>query len=195
MITEKRQQKIEQIVKNRQSGLIVVLENIHDPHNAAAILRSCDAFGIKDVYFVFETVEPYNPKKVGKVSSSSANKWLDFQTFRTSKDCFDQLKKDGYEIVVTILDEQAQSINEIDLINDKLALVISNEHAGVSEYAAKNATKKMYVPMQGMVQSFNVSVTAGICLYELNRQRLQSGNDYSLTKKEQAKLIKDYCER
>ena len=194
MITKGRKQKIEQVVSNRQSGLIVVLEDIHDPHNAAAILRSCDAFGVQDVFFVFKTVKPYNPRKVGKVTSSSANKWLDYEIFDSTEKCFLSLKKRKYKIFGTILDKQAKSLLETKFTVPRVALVIGNEHAGLSEEAIKMVDYKIYIPMQGMVQSLNVSVTAGVCLFEIFRQR-KGKRKFLLNKVEQEKLITDFIKR
>lgn len=194
MTTKERKEKITRVVKNRQSGLIVVLEDIHDPHNAAAILRSCDAFGVQNVFFVFQTVKPYNPKKVGKVTSSSANKWLDYQIFKSTKECFAELKKQGYKIYATILDKKAKDLYKTKFTKTKIALVIGNEHAGISKQATNLADQKIYIPMQGMVQSLNVSVTAGICLSEIFRQR-RNKKKFLLSDPEQKKIFKDFSQR
>lgn len=171
MLTLRRKKRLLQIAKQRQSGLIVVLEDIHDPHNAAAILRSCDAFGVQEVYFIFDKEERYNPRRVGKASSSSANKWLDFKIFNSTKDCFRQLKKSGYKILVTALSKSATNLFEKNLTEKKIALVIGNEHRGVSTEALRLADEIIYIPMRGFVQSLNVSVAAAIFLFEITRER------------------------
>jgi len=195
MPTKERLSKIERVVSNRQSGLIVVIEDIHDPHNAEAIMRTCDAFGVQNVYWIFDQEKYYNPKRVGAASSSSANKWLDFKIFRSSEACFKELKKKKYQIVATILDEKAKDIFQYDLINKNLALVIGNEHRGISKVAQKYATTKLYIPMRGMVQSLNVSVTAAICLFEITRQRMESGKTFELNNTEHKRLIKSFCKK
>lgn len=158
-------------MENRQKA-IVILEDIHDPHNAAAVWRSCDAFGIGTVYLIFNNEKEFNPKKIGKASSSSANKWLDFKIFHSTEECLEEVSRDGYKIYATILDKEAKSIYETKF-EEKAAIILGNEHAGLSETAIKMADYKIYIPMVGMVQSLNLSVTAGICLFEYGRQQLK----------------------
>jgi tRNA (guanosine-2'-O-)-methyltransferase len=174
-----REEKINKVIENRQEG-IIVLEDIHDPHNAAAVWRSCDAFGFQKVYIIFVQEETFNPSRLGKASSSSANKWLDFEVFTSTKECMEKLKKDGFKTVVTVLDKEAKSIYETDFNTPKTAVMFGNEHRGLSEEAIKNADVKMYIPMKGMVQSLNLSVTAAVTMFEMNRQRNKPSPDPSL---------------
>lgn len=196
MMSEERLKKITKVASNRQRDLVVVLEDIFDPHNAAAIIRTCEGLGIGKLFFIFKKVKPYNPKKIGQSSSSSANKWVDFEIFKSTKLCFNKLKKDGYITYATLLDEEASSLYEIDFLKKKkIAIVIGNEHAGLSEEAIKLADKKIYIPMSGMVQSFNASVTAAIFISEVVRQRMASGKNYLLKNQDRKKMIDSYVER
>lgn len=164
-----REEKIKKVIEQRQKG-IVILEDIHDPHNAAAVWRSADAFGIQKIYLIFEKEKAFNPKKIGKASSASANKWLDFEIFTSTEECLKKVKSEGYTVYATVLDREAETIYKTDFPENP-AIMFGNEHRGLSEEAINLADKKIYVPMRGMVQSLNLSVTAGICLYELTRQR------------------------
>lgn len=167
--TTARQRKIERVGKNRHQG-IIVLEDIHDPHNAAAVWRSADCFGFGKIYLIFDQEKVFNPKKVGKASSSSANKWLDFEIFKSTAECYEKLKKDGYKIYVTVIDAEASKL-QFSIFNfQKTAIVLGNEHRGVSQTAIDGADEKIYIPMMGMVQSLNLSVTAGIMMWEYGRQ-------------------------
>lgn len=166
---ETRLEKIERVKKNRHEG-IIVLEDIHDPHNAAAVWRSADCFGFGKIYLIFDQEKEFNPKKVGKASSSSANKWLDFEIFTSTKECYDKLKKDGYTIFATTLDKEAKNLQFTIFNLQKTAIVLGNEHRGISKFAADNADEKIYIPMMGMVQSLNLSVTAGIMMWEYRKQ-------------------------
>lgn len=168
--TTARQSKIDRVIKNRHEG-IIVLEDVHDPHNAAAVWRSADCFGFGKIYIIFDKEKEFNPKKVGKASSSSANKWLNFEVFKSTAECYEKLKKDGYKIYVTVLDKDAKDLSLSDLRSQKkIAIVLGNEHRGVSQSAINGADEKIYIPMQGMVQSLNLSVTAGIMMWEYVRQ-------------------------
>ena len=169
--TTTRQDKIKRVMGQRHEG-IIVLEDIHDPHNAAAVWRSCDAFGFGKVYLIFGQEERFDPKQVGKASSSSANKWLDFEVFASTEECFKKLKEEGHTIYVTVVDKEATSLDKISF-EQKPAVCFGNEHRGLSETAIKMADHKMYIPMKGMVQSLNLSVTAGIIMWEMTRQKYQ----------------------
>jgi tRNA (guanosine-2'-O-)-methyltransferase len=170
---ETRQQKIDRVKRDKHQG-IIVLEDIHDPHNAAAVWRSADCFGFGKIYIIFDQEKVFNPKKVGKASSSSANKWLDFEIFKSTEECYKKLKDDGYKIYATILDKEAKDLKDIKFDSGKNAIVLGNEHRGISEAAAAGADEKIYIPMLGMVQSLNLSVTAGILMWEYRRQSIQS---------------------
>lgn len=190
MPTLKRAEKIKQVLDSRQQG-IVVLENIHDPHNAAAVLRSMDAFGFQTAFFVFEKEKPYNPKRVGKLSSASANKWLTVEKFSSTEDCYIRLKSEGYTIFATTL-ESEKPLNVFDplpMLGPKIALVFGNEHAGISDYAKHHADHHLYIPMQGFVQSFNISVSAALVLGEITRKRTEAGVEkYLLTERQKREL-------
>lgn len=196
-----RQQKIKKVIENRQEG-VIVLENIADPHNAAAVWRSADAFGFQKIYLVYSKEKAINPKKIGKASSASANKWLSFKIFKNIDECYEKLRKDGYKIYATVLDKEAGQISEIRFQKKKIAIVLGNEHRGLSDEAIKGADEKIYIPMKGMVQSLNISVTAGIVMYEIDRQRFNpptlkgppslDREGYKLSDNEKEELIKEF---
>ena len=190
MAEEDRLKKIGEVVDRRQEG-VVVLEDIHDPHNAAAVWRSCDAFGFQKVYLIFNQEKVFNPKKIGKASSSSANKWLDFKIFKSAEECLKQLKVEGYKVYATVLDKEAKEIYGVSFENKKIAIMLGNEHRGLSAEAIKMADEKVYIPMKGMVQSLNLSVTAAIMLFEVTRQRKDKG-DFKFEGDEKEELIKKW---
>lgn len=195
MPTPERLEKIKRVVSTRQEG-ILVLEDIYDPHNAEAVLRSCDAFAFQKVCFIFDKQKPFNPRKVGKTSSSSANKWLDFEIFKSTKECLESLKSRGYELIATVLQEDSENLYKADLQNPKIALMLGNENRGLSEEATSLADRKIMIPMQGMVQSLNLSVTASVFLFEINRQRIENSLDkYLLAPDTQKSLVSDFSER
>jgi len=188
MATQKRLDKIEKISELRQEG-VIVFENISDPHNAHASFRSCEAFGFKTVYLVFESQEEFNPKRTGKLSSASANKWLDFKIFNSAKDCIKDLKNNGYKIISTCLDDDSKNLLNVDFTDKKIAIVFGNEKKGISQYFKDASDIKIRIPMYGMVQSFNLSVSAGIILWEANRQREAIGRENFLIKSEEHEVV------
>lgn len=192
---QKRINRIKKVVANRQPGILVVFEDIHDPHNAAAIMRTMDAMGIQNAWFIFDKEEAYNPKKVGKATSSSANKWLDFRIFTSALDCIRTLKKQGYHIVVSALTDESISLEDYRCTEKKIALFVGNEHRGVSEETLKHADTILKIPMLGFVQSLNVSVATAMILWEITRQRRQPKTPIHIPKKEQNRLLEDFLKR
>lgn len=191
-MNERRISRITSVVESRQRDIVIVLEDVHDPHNSAAILRTCDAMGIQNVWYIFEKEKQYNPKKIGKATSSSANKWLDFQIFDSTKACIDELRKQGFAIAVTALHDNAISLSEKKFDEAKIAIIVGNEHTGASELMIRSADTILQIPMLGFVQSLNVSVAAAILLWEVTRQR--NGKNI-LRPEEKQKLLDDFLER
>jgi len=169
--TERRRNKIISVINFRQPSLKIVLENIHDPHNVSAIFRTCDAVGVPKVSLVYyQEAFP----KIGKKSSASAFKWVEREKFKSIEDCYSNLKNEGFNIYASSISDGAVSLYELDLTK-KSAIILGNEHRGVSDSATNLADKKFLIPMFGMVQSLNVSVAASIILYEALRQRMEAG--------------------
>lgn len=171
MLSERRKSRIERTLRYRQRDLTVVIENVHDPHNVSAILRSCDAVGIGEVQLLY-TTEKF--PRIGKKSSASAGKWVERRNFKSAPECFETLRKEGFTIYATSLGEGSLSLYDLDLTG-KVAIVMGNEHRGVSEEAAAGADAQFQIPMFGMIQSLNVSVASAVTLFEALRQRIAGG--------------------
>lgn len=191
--TEKRLEKITRVVNARQHSLTVVMENIHDPHNVSAIFRTCDAVGIPKVNLVYN-FESF--PKIGKKSSASAFKWVDKEKYKSIQECYSELRKSGFKIFASSLTDHSKSLYDLDL-TQKAAIVVGNEHRGVSEEAAKLADEVFLIPQFGMVQSLNVSVATAVIVYEAMRQRLKRGmySKSELDKTTLEKMIDDWCEK
>lgn len=191
--TEKRLEKITRVVNSRQHSLTVVMENIHDPHNVSAIFRTCDAVGIPKVNLVYN-FESF--PRIGKKSSASAFKWVDKEKYNTIEECYANLREDGFKIFASSLTEKSKNLYDLDL-TQKVAIVVGNEHRGVSEVSAIIADEVFLIPQFGMVQSLNVSVATAVILYEAMRQRIKKGmyNKSELDEKTLDKLIDIWCEK
>lgn len=191
--TERRLNKIAAAVKARQFSLHVVLENIHDPHNVSAILRSCDAVGVPRVALLYN-VEPF--PKLSRVVSASANKWIEKEKFKTTEECFGKLRSEGYKIYASALNEKAVDLHSIDF-TQKISVVLGNEHRGVSEEVLEQADEVFYIPMYGMVQSLNVSVASAVILYEALRQRKLKGlyENNGMQEEDINNIIEQWCQR
>lgn len=191
--TEERLEKITRVVKARQFSLNVVLENIHDPHNVSAIFRTCDAVGIPGISLLYSSEEF---PKISKVSSASAMKWVEYEKFTDTAECYNTLRKRGYKIFATSLTEESKGLYNIDL-TQKAAFVLGNEHRGVSKEAADLADEIISIPMFGMIQSLNVSVATAVICYEALRQRLAAGmyDESGLDERELNNMIDEWCSK
>ncbi|MCX8051477.1 MAG: RNA methyltransferase [Chlorobi bacterium] len=170
--TPERRAKILRMLRHRQPTLTVVLENVHDPHNVSAVVRSCDAVGVLDVHLVYTGGQQF--PQLGERSSASARKWVRLISHRSIAECYTSLRQRGMRIVTTCLDQPARSVYEFDLTKPT-AVVFGNEHSGVSREACTSADDNLIIPQMGMVQSLNISVACAVVLFEALRQRLQRG--------------------
>lgn len=159
------------VLEQRQPDLRVVVEHIRDPHNASAILRTCDALGVHTVHLLY-TDQP--SPEISRTVSSSSHQWLDIRRHSDPRELVDSLHAEGIPLYVTRRDEGARSLVEVDFTGPA-AVVFGNEHRGCSDEVAAVADGALWIPMVGMVESFNVSVSAAIVLAEAYRQRAAAG--------------------
>ncbi|MFY8128903.1 MAG: TrmH family RNA methyltransferase [Chitinophagaceae bacterium] len=171
-MTSERREKLLRVLKQRQSNLTVVMENVQDPHNISAVMRTCDAVGIQDIY-ILNTKIPRH-KKFGAKSSSSALKWLTVHQFENVEECFAALRTKYETILTTHLSSDAKSLYDINFTNS-VALVFGNEHEGVSEETRALANGNFIIPQMGIIQSLNISVACAVSIYEACRQKIAIG--------------------
>ena len=191
-LTEARLSKLKRAAQLRQSGLTVVIEDVFDPHNLGAIARSCDAFGVQDLHVIFENSPEFDPKAAGKNSSTATNKWLRYHKHYNGEAALRSLQAQGWQVVATALDDDAESLYEADLCQPRLALLLGNERDGLTPRALGMADRRLTIPMRGIAQSLNVSVTASLFLYEITRQRRQRCPHLLHSSGEQAAQTLDY---
>lgn len=192
-LTERRLERIRYVLARRQKDLTLVIDNVHDPHNVSAILRSCDAFGVSGVHLYY-TTEAF--PALGRRSSASARKWVTRTRHSNADGMAAQLRDQGMQLLVTGFSETAKPLAEWDL-SAPTAVVLSNEHGGVKPELHALADGEVYIPMMGMVQSLNVSVAAAVILYEAFRQRNAKGMyaSPSLSAEELDALEQDWASR
>ena len=177
-MTPERRDKLQSVLSKRQDDITIVLENVFDPHNISAVMRTCDAVGVQELY-VLNTKIPRH-KKWGAKSSSSAAKWLTVYQFEDAEECFSDLRKKYSKILTTHLSSDAVNLYEIDL-TQPVALVFGNEHSGVSEEIRNLADGNFIIPQSGIIRSLNISVACAVTLYEAYRQKALAGH-YDKTK-------------
>lgn len=166
-----RLEKIRLVLARRRKDLTLVLANIHDAHNVSAIYRSCDAFGVAKVYLYY--TDNSFPALSAK-SSASARKWVESSRYSEAGALRAALKAEGMRVYAAACSASARVPGDCDLTLPS-AIILGNEHSGVSPELGAIADEHIYIPMQGMIQSFNVSVAAAIILYEAARQRRAAG--------------------
>ncbi len=170
MVTERRKCQIEAVLAQRLNGLVVVCEDFANPHNAAAVLRTCEAMGVLNIYIVEERA----PTDLSRQVSAGAEKWINVHRFRRVKAAFEQLRGAGYRIVAATPEQGATVLDQLPFA-DRLALVFGNEGEGVSPQALSLADGTFTIPMHGFVPSLNVSAAAAIAVYHW-AQRLREAH-------------------
>ena len=174
-LTDNRINRLKNVVSKRQFDITVVLENIHDSHNISAIMRTCDAAGISEIYALV-TDPRINLEKyyVHNKITSGSGKWVEVKIFESVDDCVRALRPKYNKIIGTHLSETSKSLYEIDF-SESVALVFGNEHAGISTEMLKNLDGNFKIPQYGMVQSLNISVACAVSIYEALRQKEKLG--------------------
>ena len=170
-MTPERFQKIKDILNKRQPDLTVVLDNIHKPHNLAAIIRSCDAVGVSDIHGISS-----NEQKVGMnlKSASGSNHWVNLHIHHSIPNVISELKQSGFSIYAANDSAKAIDYRKVDYTKPSV-IVLGAELDGISPETLDSVDDEIKIPMQGMVESLNVSVANAVILFEAQRQRLQAG--------------------
>jgi tRNA (guanosine-2'-O-)-methyltransferase len=190
-VSENKKNLFDQIINERTRHVTVVLEDIFQPQNASAVLRSCDVFGIQDVH-VIENENEYNvnPRVV-----HGASKWINLNKYNqktnNTLDCINTLKKNGYKVYGTTPHTDDCLIETLPL-EEKSAIMFGTEMTGLSEVAMQNVDGFVKIPMYGFSESLNISVSAAICLYELSKRLKSSDIDWQLTEEEKIEQLIDW---
>lgn len=173
VMTSERYNRLSSVLNKRQPNLTVVLENVFDPHNVSAVMRTCDAVGIQDVYILNNRIPPH--KKWGYRSSSTAAEWLTIHQFEDVDACFKELRSKYSKIYATHLAEGSSVLYDLNLTGS-VALVFGNERFGVSDEILKLVDSSFIIPQVGIIKSLNISVACAVTLYEAYRQKNAAGH-------------------
>lgn len=193
IIRPEKVEKFDEIAAERTRHVTVAVENIYQEHNASAVIRSCDCFGIQDVHVIEKT----NKFTLNKDIALGAGQWITYHqhsnTDNPTIDCIKTLKEKGYKIIATTPHTDAYTINDVP-IDEPVAILFGTEQEGLSEEALEMADYYVRIPMVGFTESFNISVSAALTMNTI-RTRLESQNDFEwkLSKEEQTKLKIEWC--
>ena len=174
-ITGERKKIFTDVASKRQLDLTVLLENVHDPHNIGAVMRSCDSIGIDEIYILYtdpKLIERGYRKSHG--SSTGVSDWVKVNYFTDMLLCIKDLNSKYKAIVGTVIDESARMLFEIDLTSS-VVLVFGNEKEGISDELKSHLDRKITIPQVGFAHSLNISVACAVSLYEAYRQRNVKG--------------------
>jgi tRNA (guanosine-2'-O-)-methyltransferase len=186
-LTEKRIALFKKVLEDRTRHFTVVLEDIFQPHNASAVVRTCDIFGIQDVHAI---ENKYN-NKISRHVAKGSQKWLSYNRYRDDRDntksCLASLKEKGYQIIATTPHNDSCLLQDFD-VTKKSAFVFGVESEGVSETVIENADGFLKIPMVGFTESLNISVAAAIILQEVTSKLRNSEVDWKLSDEEKQML-------
>ena len=193
-VTEKRKNLFRKILGDRTKHFTVVLEDIYHQHNASAVIRSCEIFGIQDIH----VIENKYVSNVSKNITKGSQKWLSFHNYKNETNntlaCIDSLKNRGYQIIATSPHHNSCMLHDFD-ISKKSAFVFGVEKSGVSEEVLTNSDEILTIPMVGFTESLNISVAAAIILENLTNKLRNSNYLWGLSEKEQEILYANWLEK
>ncbi len=193
LVTEKKKNLFNHIAEQRTNHVTVVMEDINKEHNASAVMRTCDCFGVQNI----SVIEKNQKFTIHRDIAMGSSKWVDVKSFAhgetPSADCIKDLKKNGYKIIATT-PHTNRTIEQIN-IDQPIALIFGTERDGISQEVYEHADELVKIPMYGFIESFNISVSAAIILSSLRNRLEESNLDWKLSKKEQVALKIKWCTR
>jgi len=182
-VSERRLERLQEVLNERTNHLTVVLEDVYQSHNFSAVLRSADIFGVQSVNFI----ENKNKYKISEDVSMGSTQWLTLNRYQNkennTKACLQELKDKGYKIVATSLHKNSVTLQEID-VTKPIALVFGTELTGITKDVEEMADEFVKLPMYGFTESFNISVCAALCMFELSTKIRKEVPNYGLTNEE-----------
>lgn len=182
---------MEEILALRSRFFTLVLEDIYKPHNASAVIRTCDCFGIQDIHII----EKANSYDVNPYVTRGAAQWVDIYKYQETPHvsavdvCFEELREKGYRILATSPHGESIPLHALEA-DQKTALVFGNEHEGVSQEVIEKSDGVVHIPMTGFTESFNISVSASICLYDLQQKIIRSRPEIYYLREEEKEEIR-----
>lgn len=189
-VTDNKREKMHAVLENRTRYVTIVLEDLFQPHNASAALRTCDIFGVQNVH----VVEALHTFKAVPTIAMGATKWLDVHSYGSIAESIAALKKEGYRIVATTPHTNSYTLPELPL-DQKTAFLFGSEQTGLSEAALASADMFVKIPMYGFVESFNVSVSVALCLYDVINRLHQSSYAWQLSEQEKQNIMLEWIRR
>ena len=194
-ISENKKNLFQNNIEHRTKYMTVVLEDIFQSHNASAVMRSCDCFGVQDIH----VIENENEYLINPDVAMGSTKWITLNKYNKEKnntvDCIRELKKKGYRIVGTTPHSKSCGIEDFDITKGKFALLFGSEEPGLSKIAMEECDEFINIPMFGFTESFNISVSAAICLHHLRWKINTSEAPYKLSDSEKTETLLEWTKQ
>jgi tRNA (guanosine-2'-O-)-methyltransferase len=193
-LTERRKELFQKVIRYRTRHITVVLEDIYQPHNASAVLRSCDLTGVQDVHII----ENRNTYEVNPDVAMGSFKWLNLYKYNEQENntlsAYEKLRKEGYRIIATTPHKNDKTLDDIPL-DGKMAIVYGTELTGLSDLAIENADEYLRIPMYGFTESYNISVSVALTLFTLTEKLRKSNIPWQLTEEEKLDILLEWSRR
>lgn len=179
ILTDNRKERFLKVLKDRTKHFTIAVEDVFQMHNASAVMRSCEVFGIQELH----VIEERYGKRIDKEIAMGAQKWVDISTYDSVTNCIDTLKNNGYQIIATTPHENDCLMEDFDITKPS-ALFFGTERDGLSEEILRRADGFLKIPMVGFTESLNISVSASIIIQNLTNRLRSSDIDWQLTEEE-----------
>ena len=189
-LTEKRKERFDAVLSQRTKHFTVATEDVYQLHNTSAVIRSCDVFGIQEI----NIVEERNTKRIDREIAMGAQKWVDLNRYHSVKDCIQDLKQKGYQIVATTPHVNDCELKDFD-VSKKSCFFFGRETEGLSDEVINQADSYLKIPMVGFTESLNISVSAAIILQEVTSKLRQTEIIWQLTEEETAEKRLDWIKK
>lgn len=188
---ERRLELMKRVIDNRTRNLVLALEEVHDPHNIAAVLRSAEAFGLQEIHIM----RSVGYAKISPKITQGCEKWLDISFHGDVKRGVQNLRDRGFALYVASFTPRSVPLDKLDF-SRPAALVLGNEHQGTSEFMEQEADSVFTLPMFGFTRSFNISVAAALTIYTAVQKRIELfGRSGDLTDEEKEQLLTEWLKR
>ena len=189
-LTDRRKNLFDEVISKRTRHFTVATEDVYQLHNTSAVMRSCDVFGVQDLHVIEEKVS----KKIDREIAMGAQKWVNVDRHNSTKECIDNLKENGYQIIATTPHNNSNELKDFD-ISKKSAFFFGKEKEGLSDIVLEAADGYLKIPMYGFTESLNISVSAAIILQTLITRLKDSNVDWELSAPEKNEIKLDWAKK
>jgi len=189
-LTPRRVDLYKKVIEQRTDYFTVAVEDVYQLHNTSAVIRSCDVFGIQNVH----VIEEINAKRIDREIAMGAQKWVDINRYKTTKECLMNLKNKGYQIIATTPHDNSVALKDVD-ISKPSAFFFGQEQEGLSDTVLQAADVKLHIPMVGFTESLNISVSAAIVLQQLTSLLRNSDISWQLSEEKKIEKRMDWAKK